>query len=59
MKICGNCVWLKSPEGECRRNAPRLSLVEFKDGQGPVKLSLWPEVKYDDWCGEFKAVEAV
>jgi hypothetical protein len=52
MSTCQSCRWFATTEQECRRNAPRLGLVEFRDGQGPVKLTLWPTVDPNHSCGD-------
>ena len=48
-KRCGHCV-AYDDQGTCRRYAPRpivgLQLETFR--------VVWPNVKADDWCGEFK-----
>ena len=33
---------------ECRRHPPNAQAV------GADNMRLWPQVKLDDWCGEFK-----
>jgi hypothetical protein len=62
---CGEChffeplgaqglVAQKVPTGKCRRNAP---LPAYLSGVMAVRRDAdhWPLVRYDDWCGEFRA----
>ena len=43
----------KSPNaGQCRRNAPHLSPINQKTY---MIEGVWPTVRDDDWCGEWKA----
>jgi len=54
-KTCGACqFWKTYPEaykwnknlGQCRIQSPKLD----QDGG-----TLWPDTRYDDWCGDWKA----
>jgi hypothetical protein len=51
-KICMNCIYGKQIDQtvfECRRNAPQRT-----HGIGTGENNqLFPNVQYDDWCGEF------
>ena len=39
--------------GQCRRNAPSLNPINAK----PHMIEgVWPHVRGDDWCGEFKGL---
>ena len=38
--------------GQCRRNAPQLSPINQKSY---MIEGVWPTVRDDDWCGEWKA----
>jgi hypothetical protein len=39
--------------GQCRRNAPQLSPINQKSY---MIEGVWPTVRDDDWCGEWKAL---
>jgi hypothetical protein len=46
---CRECSWFDSDggfEGECRAHPPVCR---------PDTEFVWPEVRVDDWCGEFRA----
>ena len=40
--------------GECRRNGPSLSPINQKSY---MIEGVWPTVRDDDWCGEWKALQ--
>ena len=42
--------------GQCRRHAPRLNPVTAK---AHVVEGVWPLVRDDDWCGEWKVLTRV
>lgn len=41
--------------GQCRKSAPRLHPVNQKSF---MIEGVWPHVRDDDWCGEWKAIAA-
>ncbi|NTW33460.1 MAG: hypothetical protein HGB12_12700 [Bacteroidetes bacterium] len=67
-KKCSYCEWYctfsvlefsnKTPhkveKNECRKAIPQIYAYV-----GNKKLSGWPEVHCDHWCGEFKAIEVI
>ena len=46
--VCINCVYLNFTAGECRRNAPVVTISGDWAG-----MSGWPHVAATDWCGEY------
>ncbi len=52
-KECCQCKHFheKDGEGECRRFPPQ---IIFKDKYIKDTLSIFPEVSFYDWCGEFE-----
>jgi len=63
MERCTSCQYFdrhkgnadgKSPNaGQCRHDAPRLSPINQKSY---MIEGVWPTVRDDDWCGEWKAL---
>lgn len=49
---CRSCRFFSAANHECRKGAPRLALVEQR-GQGPVKITMWPNVTPELVCGEY------
>jgi hypothetical protein len=48
----GNGEGKSANAGQCRRNAPQLSPINQKSY---MIEGVWPTVRDDDWCGEWKA----
>lgn len=42
--------------GRCYKHAPRPRIIKIRDDI-PDKLTVWPHVLSDDWCGEFKLLK--
>jgi hypothetical protein len=36
--------------GDCRKHAP----IEMKFGDSCIKFGSWPQVKFNDWCGDYE-----
>lgn len=51
---CSACVWWLNGGSTCHRHAPS-PITIHSDGVGCI--GLWPEVHFDDWCGEFTPKE--
>jgi hypothetical protein len=49
----GNGEGKSANAGQCRRNAPQLSPINQKSY---MIEGVWPTVRDDDWCGEWKAL---
>jgi len=49
----GNGEGKSANAGQCRRNAPQLSPINQKSY---MIEGVWPTVREDDWCGEWKAM---
>jgi hypothetical protein len=49
----GNAEAKSANAGQCRREAPRLSPINQKSY---MIEGVWPTVRDDDWCGEWKAL---
>lgn len=56
---CENCIFHNDKpgdmRGECRRHAPRVSIVGFHDpsmGYRQFDVTNWPQTENSDWCGE-------
>lgn len=52
---CEGCFYLSN--NQCRRNAPIAITKQSALGAMGV-ATIWPNVKPDDWCGEFTAAVA-
>jgi hypothetical protein len=57
-QCCGDCAYWEGTEGpretdgRCHRHAPSVPLNH------PDLSTAWPLTEPDDWCGEWKAVQA-
>ena len=60
-ETCDQCAFydrLAATWGECRRRPPQ-SFVRFPEhpkgllDEEPLRISIYPEVSVDEWCGEF------
>jgi len=67
MERCEICRYFTSAGYFCRRSAPRAVSIAHRKFERQVcerngihnyTGSIWPIVKPDDWCGEFKEKEA-
>lgn len=49
--VCANCRFGNGTDvaGLCQRHPPKVIVLHGE------ALSLWPEVRLDDWCGDFKS----
>jgi hypothetical protein len=50
---CETCAFYHAEKSQCRRNAP------VPMTQGDSTTARWPAVAAADWCGEYKAKDAV
>jgi len=57
---CSKCWYShKQHDGSlvCRKNAPFLTLAvttePYSDGHRRTRKACWPEVNYEEWCGDF------
>lgn len=53
---CSRCLYYSPSDedphtGECRRHPP---VVFDRPGQWVERMSVWPDVNWLNWCGEFK-----
>lgn len=62
MSTCNECRWWRQRDkavgnGECRRNPPAVLNIPtgtFLGGSPQTRVQArWPDVSFDDWCGEF------
>ena len=49
--ICERCKYMELNKNECRRRAPNVFYVHQYEDE---KISFFPDVQSDDWCGEWK-----
>lgn len=53
---CAKCKWATPEQGstnfECRRFNP--SVIGVPTDRGIMRISAWPVVQPQQWCGEFK-----
>ena len=52
MRRCDKCEWwVRKPDGygACHKRSP----IAIADGY-EAGTTVWPDIKHDDWCGEFK-----
>ena len=54
MSTCNTCKYYNSDDETCRRYPP---VIRPKNPVAAVYLSEHPEVKWNDFCGEYKAKE--
>jgi len=57
---CKNCIYFNPTKeteplpGQCRRNAPDINWRIYKNGDASGGASPWPEVMWNEWCGEWR-----
>lgn len=56
MKTCETCQHYSGLTQQCREDSKKVFMVVHPQ-QGPVFLSVWPNVEKDDWCARHKAEE--
>ena len=49
---CGSCVYFAQEQERCRRYPPTAH-IESTEPTSHVR-TLWPTVRKEDWCGEYK-----
>jgi hypothetical protein len=55
---CADCRFYRaanSLNSECMINPPTAQYVPESDYETGKQITIWPEVKSDDWCGAAKA----
>jgi hypothetical protein len=50
---CGNCAYFAPDQEHCRRYPPTTH-IDSSERISQV-LTLWPTVRREDWCGEYRA----
>lgn len=60
--ICKNCTYfnfIRDDIGECRKKSPDILYNPLKVFTNNDDNYLFPMMKHEDWCGEFKAKRGV
>ncbi len=59
---CETCLYFKPDQnpdgsdtsrGDCRRNSPQPKLGTIENEDHECSVSIWPQVRISDWCGEY------
>ena len=53
-ETCGTCVFYKQTLSSCRRFPPSVMVYTDERFAGPQFATKTPEVRYEDWCGEWE-----
>ena len=56
---CETCkYWLKD-NGTCHKNPPTTLAIPWDNTDYPETWAIWPPLRAEEWCGEWKSRESV
>lgn len=57
-RVCGTCRFYRHDWGVCVRYAPRPAVWPLRESpreDTELPYAFWPDVLFEDWCGEYQA----